>query len=151
MVIGELAPDFTLPDQDGNQVSLSSLRGQYVCMYFYPGDDTPTCTKQSCQFRDYYPQIQDQNCVILGISADSIKSHTKFRHKYDLPFTLLSDEKHRVCEQYGVWAEKKLFDRTYMGIVRTTFLVDPRGKISKIWNNVEASENAKQVYEQLSK
>lgn len=126
---GDLAPDFTLQSDGGEEVRLSDFRGKRVVVYFYPADDTPGCTTQACGFRDAYPQITEQNAVVLGISPDGVESHRKFKSKYDLPFILLADEDHAVAEKYGVWAEKNMFGKTYMGIVRSHFVIDEAGRI----------------------
>ncbi|MGK7910561.1 MAG: thioredoxin-dependent thiol peroxidase, partial [Synechococcus sp.] len=120
--IGDPAPDFTLPDGQGNSVTLSQLKGQTVVLYFYPRDNTPGCTKEACNFRDNYPKFQDENIAVYGISADSIKSHQKFTDKYDLPFPLLSDEENQVTTAYGVYGLKKFMGKEYMGINRSTFV-----------------------------
>ncbi|MBL8095706.1 MAG: thioredoxin-dependent thiol peroxidase [Anaerolineales bacterium] len=130
--IGDLAPDFELPDQDGHLVRLLNLRGRQVIIYFYPKDDTPGCTTQACGFRDAYPMIADANAVVLGISPDDAKSHTKFRTKQNLPFTLLSDVDHSVAERYGVWGERSLYGRLFMGIVRSHFVVNAEGVLSDV-------------------
>ncbi len=130
--IGDLAPDFELPDQDGQLVRLLNLRGRQVIIYFYPKDDTPGCTTQACGFRDAYPMIADANAVVLGISPDDAKSHTKFRTKQNLPFTLLSDVDHSVAERYGVWGERSLYGRLFMGIVRSHFVVNAEGVLSDV-------------------
>jgi len=125
--IGDPAPDFELPADDGSKVKLSALRGQRVVVYFYPKDDTPGCTTQACGFRDNYVTIQEKNAVVLGISPDGEKSHVKFKTKFNLPFTLLSDEDHAVAELYGVWGEKSMMGKKYLGIHRSHFVVDERG------------------------
>jgi peroxiredoxin Q/BCP len=128
--VGDVAPDFTLQSDSGESVRLSDFRGKRVIVYFYPADDTPGCTTQACGFRDAYPQITEQNAVVLGISPDGIESHRKFKSKFDLPFILLADEDHAVAELYGVWAEKSMFGNTFMGIIRSHFVVDEAGKIA---------------------
>jgi peroxiredoxin Q/BCP len=127
--VGELAPDFELTSDSGTKVKLSSLRGQRVVVYFYPKDDTPGCTTQACGFRDNYVNIQEKHAVVLGISPDGEKSHVRFKTKFNLPFTLLSDEDHVVAETYGVWGEKSMMGKTYMGIIRSHFVVDEQGKL----------------------
>lgn len=127
--VGDTAPDFTLSSDAGVPVTLSDLRGKRVVLYFYPKDDTPGCTAQACGFRDNFLAIEEKNATVLGISADSVKSHQKFRTKYNLPFTLLADEEHAVCEAYGVWQEKSMLGRKYMGIVRSHFVVDEAGRL----------------------
>ena len=128
---GTAAPDFTLETDQGESVTLSKLRGKNVILYFYPKDDTPGCTIQACDFRDAMPRFEGVKAVILGVSPDSVKSHAKFRAKFDLNFPLLSDEEHSVSEAYGVWKEKKMYGRTYMGIERSTFLIDEEGVVSQ--------------------
>lgn len=145
-----LAPDFTLPDQNGTLHTLSSYRGRPVVLYFYPKDDTPGCTKEACNFRDDYQEYQKAGVVILGVSPDSVKSHTKFASKYELPFTLLADENHQVCELYGVWGRKKFMGREYDGVFRTTFLIDAQGKIKKVFENVNPEGHSQEVLAALA-
>ena len=128
--VGKPAPDFELKADDGSTVRLSDFRGQRVVVYFYPKDDTPGCTTQACGFRDNYVEIQERNAVVLGISPDGEKSHAKFKTKFNLPFKLLADPEHEVAEAYGVWREKSMYGKTYMGIVRSHFLVDEQGKVA---------------------
>ena len=128
--VGDLAPDFTATTDDVATVSLSDYRGKRVVLYFYPKDDTPGCTTQACGFRDNYPVIEEKNAVVLGVSPDSAKSHQKFKTKFDLPFTLLVDEDHAIAEAYGVWAEKSMYGKKYMGIERSHFIIDENGKIA---------------------
>lgn len=130
--VGALAPDFALPADTGDTVRLSDFRGKKVIIYFYPKDDTSGCTTQACGFRDAYPQISERNAVVLGISPDGINSHQKFKTKYDLPFLLLADEDHAVATLYGVWGEKKMYGKTYMGIVRSHFVVDENGNLADV-------------------
>lgn len=130
--VGRPAPAFTLRDHDGNKVSLKDFRGRPVVLYWYPKDDTPGCTAQACELRDDMPRFTGTRAVILGASADSVESHAKFRKKYDLPFTLLSDPDHAVAEAYGVWRRKKTFGVTYTGIVRTTFIIDAAGVLRRV-------------------
>lgn len=134
--VGELAPDFELPSSTGESVKLSDYRGQRVLLYFYPKDMTSSCTQQACDFRDRHAEFEGLNTVILGISTDPMKQHDKFIAKYGLPFTLLSDEEHVVAEQYGVWRLKKMYGKEYMGMVRSTFLIDEEGKLIKDWSKV---------------
>ncbi len=134
--VGEMAPDFELPADDGTTVRLSDLRGQRVIIYFYPKDDTPGCTTQSCGFRDSYVEITERNGVVLGISPDGVQSHIKFKTKFDLPFRLLADEERKVAELYGVWREKTNYGKTYMGIVRSHFVVDEEGKLADVQYDV---------------
>ncbi|MBB6731260.1 thioredoxin-dependent thiol peroxidase [Cohnella zeiphila] len=131
--IGQPAPDFELESSDGGRLKLSQLRGRKVVLFFYPQDLTPTCTQEACDFRDANPDLLKAGAVVLGISPDPVKSHGKFIDKHGLPFTLLSDPDHAVAEQYGLWQEKKLYGRTYMGIIRTTFLIDEEGILRKEW------------------
>ncbi len=134
--VGEMAPDFELPADDGTTVRLSDLRGQRVIIYFYPKDDTPGCTTQACGFRDSYVEITEKNGVVLGISPDGVQSHIKFKTKFDLPFRLLADEDRKVAELYGVWREKTNYGKTYMGIVRSHFVVDEEGKLADVQYDV---------------
>jgi thioredoxin-dependent peroxiredoxin len=146
---GIKAPAFTLPDQNGNKVSLSDFIGKNIVLYFYPKDDTSGCTKEACQFRDAFPKFKGVNAVIIGISPDSVESHKKFEKKYNLPFTLLADEKKSVIEKYGVWKEKSMYGRKYMGVERTTFVIGGDGKINKIFNKVKVPDHDTQVLEVL--
>lgn len=139
------APEFSLPDQNGQPRTLADFLGQWVVLYFYPKDDTPGCTKEACSFRDGFARFKRAGIVVLGVSADSVRKHAKFVEKYELPFLLLADESKIVVEQYGVWAKKKFMGREYMGILRTTFLIDPAGKIAKIYENVKPEEHAEEV------
>ena len=139
------APDFTLPDETGFARKLSDYRGKPVVLYFYPKDDTPGCTTEACSFRDDYQQYQQAGVVILGISPDPPKKHAKFKEKYHLPFTLLADETHEVCERYGVWGLKKYMGREYMGVLRTTFLIDPQGGIARVFEGVKPAEHSAEV------
>lgn len=134
---GTAAPDFTLDAWPSGKVSLKSLRGKVVVLYFYPKDDTPGCTREACDFRDRSPVHAKEDVVVLGVSRDSIESHGKFAEKYALPFTLLSDPDHKVMETYGVWVEKTNFGKTSMGVQRATFLIDKEGKIAKVWKRVK--------------
>lgn len=147
--IGTIAPDFELPDQDGVAHKLSDYRGKKVVLYFYPKDNTSGCTKQACGFAEHYPQFLEKGAVVLGVSKDSVASHKKFQEKFNLPFTLLSDPEHKVIEMYGVWQEKKNYGRTYMGIVRSTFLIDEEGCIAYVQTKVKAAENPQDTLELL--
>jgi len=147
---GTVAPDFTLETDQGESVTLSKLRGKNVILYFYPKDDTPGCTIQACDFRDAMPRFEGVKAVILGVSPDSVKSHAKFRAKFDLNFPLLADEEHLVSEAYGVWKEKKMYGRTYMGIERSTFLIDEEGVISKVWRKVKPKGHTEMLSEILT-
>ena len=142
---GNMAPDFSLLDQDGKVIKLSNYLGKPVVLYFYPKDDTPGCTTEACNFRDDYPNYDQAGVVILGVSPDTPKKHTKFREKYNLPFTLLADEAHEVCELYQVWGRKKFMGREYDGVFRTTYLIDAKGKIVKVFENVKPDGHSAQV------
>jgi len=147
--VGTKAPDFTLPDQNGNMHSLSEYRGKKVILYFYPKDNTPGCTKQACGFAERYPQFIEKGAVVLGISKDSVASHKKFEEKYGLPFTILSDPELVAIQAYDVWQEKKNYGKTYMGVVRTTYLIDEEGKIAKAFDKVKAADNPEQMLGEL--
>jgi len=141
----ELAPDFTLTSDEGEEITLSQFRGRKVVLYFYPKDDTPGCTKEACSFRDDYSLFALKGAVVIGVSPDSASSHQKFRAKYGLPFYLLSDPDHRVAEAYGAWGEKKMYGRTYEGILRSTFVIDEEGKVAKAFRNVKPEGHAQEV------
>jgi len=147
--VGDKAPLFKLKNQDGKTISLSDLKGKPVVLYFYPKDDTSGCTKEACNFRDEFPKFGKMKAEIIGISADSVESHKKFAEKYKLPFNLLSDEKKEVIKKYGVWQEKSMYGKKYMGIVRTTFIIDSSGKIRKIFPKVKVDNHNKEVMETL--
>jgi peroxiredoxin Q/BCP len=147
--VGDKAPSFKLKNQNGETISLSDLKRKPVVLYFYPKDDTSGCTKEACNFRDEFPKFGKMKAEIIGVSADSIESHKKFAEKYKLPFNLLSDEKKETIEKYGVWQEKSIYGKKYMGIVRTTFIIDSSGKISKIFSKVKVDEHNKEVMETL--
>ena len=147
---GVQAPDFELPDEDEKVHRLSDYRGKVVVLYFYPKDDTPGCTTEACNFRDDYSEYQAAGMVILGVSPDSSRSHTKFKTKYDLPFPLLADTDHKICEEYGVWGLKKFMGREYMGVMRTTFLIDADGKILRVFENVKPAAHSAEILEILS-
>ena len=147
--IGTKAPDFTLPDQNGEMHSLSDYRGQKVVLYFYPKDSTPGCTKQACSFGELMPQFKEKGAVILGVSKDSVASHKRFEEKYGLPFTLFSDVERVVIEAYDVWKEKKNYGKVSMGVVRTTYLIDEEGVIVKAFGNVKAADNPAQMLGEL--
>ena len=142
---GTTAPDFTLPDQSGESHSLSDFRNHWVILYFYPKDLTSGCTTEACNFRDDFPNFQKLDTTILGISKDSVKSHAKFAEKYKLPFLLLSDESSDVCEKYGVWQEKSMYGKKYMGIVRTTVVIDENGKVMKVFPKVKVKGHVGEV------
>lgn len=146
---GKKAPNFKLKDQNGETISLDSFKGKNVVLYFYPKDDTSGCTKEACNFRDEFPKFSKIDAVILGVSPDSIESHKKFAAKYKLPFSLLSDEKKEVCEKFGVWQEKSMYGKKYMGVVRTTFIIDEKGIIKKIFPKVKVEDHNKEVMEAL--
>jgi len=147
---GQPAPDFELPSDSGDTVTLSSLRGKPVVLYFYPKDDTPGCTTQACGIRDAYGEFERAGAVVLGVSPDDERSHGKFRDKYELPFTLLADTDHEVAERYGVWGEKKYMGRTYMGINRSTFVIDGDGIITKVFPQVKPATHADDVLAALN-
>lgn len=147
--IGTVAPDFTLPDQNGATHSLSDYRGQKVILYFYPKDNTAGCTKQACNFKELMPQFREKGAVILGVSKDSVASHKRFEEKYGLPFTLLSDEDKTVIQAYDVWKEKKNYGKVSMGVVRTTYLIDENGVIARAFDKVKAADNPAQMLETL--
>ncbi|PWW41967.1 MULTISPECIES: thioredoxin-dependent thiol peroxidase [Paenibacillus] len=146
---GKLAPDFELPSSTGETVKLSDYRGQRVLIYFYPKDMTSSCTQQACDFRDRHEEFKGLNTVILGISIDPMKQHDKFIAKYGLPFILLSDEEHQVAEQYGVWQLKKMYGKEYMGMVRSTFLIDEEGVLLKSWLKVRVKGHIEAALEAL--
>ena len=142
---GMKAPDFTLPDKDGNLVSLSDFAGRRVVLYFYPRDNTPGCTRQACAFAGSYAAFRDLDAVVIGVSKDSTASHRKFAEKYELPFLLLSDPELGVLQAYGVWQEKKLYGKVSMGVVRTTFIIDENGLIEKVMPKVKPDTNAADI------
>jgi peroxiredoxin Q/BCP len=146
--IGDIAPDFTLPDDNNEPVSLQSLRGKKVILYFYPKDNTPGCTKQACDFRDSLQNFTRSDAHVFGISKDSARQHQKFKEKYQLPFTLLTDTNADVCEAYGVINKKSLFGKTFLGITRSTFLIDETGKIRSIWRKVKVAGHVQQVLDE---
>jgi peroxiredoxin Q/BCP len=146
---GSKAPDFKLAADDGSTVALKDLEGKKVVLYFYPKDDTPGCTTQACDLRDAMPKFEDIDAVVLGVSPDSVKSHQKFKKKFDLNFPLLADEDHKVAEAYGVWQEKNNYGIKALGIVRSTFLIDEQGKIIDVWRKVKAADHADWVAEKL--
>ena len=147
--IGTRAPEFTLPDQNGNAVRLSDFLGKKVVLYFYPKDNTPGCSRQACAFAGAYEGFKSQNVVVIGISKDSVASHLKFARKYDLPFILLSDTELQAIQVYGVWQEKKLYGKVSMGVVRTTFIIDEQGNIEKIMPKVKPDTNAAEILSYL--
>lgn len=147
--VGTKAPEFTLPDQDGKLHDLKDYRGRKVVIYFYPKDNTPGCTTQACGFRDLYPSITEKGAVVLGISKDSVASHKKFQEKYGLPFTLLSDEGLDVIKAYDVWKEKKLYGKSFLGIVRTTYVLDEEGVVIRAEAKVKPKEDPQNSLEAL--
>jgi peroxiredoxin Q/BCP len=147
---GRPAPDFALTSDEGATVRLSELRGKPVVVYFYPKDDTPGCTAQACGIRDNYDGFGERGAVVLGISPDDESSHVKFKQKYGLPFTLLADPDHKVADAYGVWGERSMYGKKYMGIERSTFVIDPEGNVSKVMRRVKPDTHAQQVLDALA-
>jgi len=147
--IGDKAPDFKLLDQYGKNISLSSFLGNELAIFFYPKDNTPTCTTEVCNLRDYYADLKNEGIEVVGISPDSVKSHLNFATKHNLPYTLLSDENKDIAVKYGVWGEKQMYGRKYMGIIRTTFLIDAEGKIKLIFDKVISKDHANQILKNL--
>lgn len=147
---GAVAPDFSLPADDGTVVTLSALRGRPVVLFFYPKDDTSGCTVEVCSFRDTLPRFTDVNAVVLGISPDSVKSHVKFKTKFALPYQLLADTEHAVAESYGVWQEKSMYGRKYMGVARTTFVVGADGRIARVFEKVKPEGHGDEVAEAVA-
>jgi peroxiredoxin Q/BCP len=145
ITIGQQAPEFTLPASDGSTVSLRDFRGKKLVIFFYPKDLTPSCTNEACDFRDYNGEFKRLGARVIGISPDPVKQHGKFIKQHELPFLLLSDPDHKAAEQFGVWALKKLYGREYMGIVRSTFLIDEQGRIAKEWRNVRVKGHVQDV------
>ena len=148
--VGTKAPEFTLPDKDGNPVSLSDFLGKKVVLYFYPKDNTPGCTKQACAFAASYEGFKAKNVAVIGVSKDSVASHQKFAAKYDLPFLLLSDPELQAIQAYGVWQEKKLYGKVSMGVVRSTYLIDEQGVIARVMPKVKPDTNAAEILEYLN-
>jgi peroxiredoxin Q/BCP len=146
---GKPAPDFELTSDEGKTVRLSDLKGSPVVVYFYPKDDTPGCTTQACGIRDNYDAFGERGAVVLGISPDDESSHVKFKQKYGLPFTLLADHDHKVADDYGVWGERSMYGKTYMGIERSTFVIDSEGNVAKVMRRVKPDTHAEQVLEAL--
>lgn len=147
--LGDTAPDFELPSDGGETVRLSDFRGKKVVLYFYPKDDTSGCTTEACEFRDRMPKITRRGAVVLGVSPDGVESHKKFKAKYDLPFALLADPDHSVAEAYGAWGEKKMYGKTYEGILRTTVVIDEQGKIAELFEKVKPKGHGDAVLEVL--
>jgi peroxiredoxin Q/BCP len=146
---GHPAPEFQLKDQNGNDVKLSRLRGKNVVLYFYPKDDTPGCTREACDFRDEHSALESAGAVVLGVSPDDTKSHQKFATKFSLPFPLLADTERQVCDAYGVWGEKSLYGRKFMGVTRATFLIDTEGKVSRVWPKVKVDGHVQEILQSL--
>jgi peroxiredoxin Q/BCP len=146
---GQPAPDFTLADQTGKQVTLSKLKAAPIVLYFYPKDDTPGCTKEACNFRDAFADYKDAGAVILGVSPDDPESHAKFAKKFDLPFVLLADPDHKVCELYGVWKEKNMYGKKYMGVERTTFVIDSKKIVRKVFAKVRVDGHSAAVLDAI--
>jgi peroxiredoxin Q/BCP len=149
--VGDKAPAFTTTDQDGKPVRLSDFKGRKVVLYFYPKDDTPGCTKEACGFRDAWPKLRRKKVEVLGVSVDDEKSHRKFADKYSLPFTLLADTDKKIVNDYGVWGEKSLYGRKYMGTNRVTYLIDEKGKIAAVWPKVKVDDHVDEVLEAVGK
>ena len=149
--VGMKAPEFTLPDKDGNMVSISDFLGKKVVLYFYPKDNTPGCTRQACAFAGAYESFKDNDIVVIGISKDSVASHKKFAEKHDLPFILISDKELEAIQAYGVWQEKKLYGKVSMGVVRSTYIIDEKGIIEKVMPKVKPDTNAAEILEYLGK
>jgi peroxiredoxin Q/BCP len=147
---GKAAPAFTLPDADGNKVSLRDLRGKWVVLYFYPKDNTPGCTKEACAFRDLHAKTTRRNAVVIGVSPDSESSHQNFRSKFKLPFVLLSDPDRKVMEKYGAWGEKTMYGKKTKGVIRSTVVIDPKGRVAKHWKRVaKAADHPEKVLQFL--
>jgi thioredoxin-dependent peroxiredoxin len=145
LAVGDKAPDFTLPTDGGGEVSLKALKGKTVVLYFYPRDDTPGCTTEACAFRDALPDLSKVKATVIGVSKDTVASHDKFKTKFKLPFPLASDADGKVCEAYGAWGEKSMYGKKYMGIERSTFLIDGKGIVRNIWRKVKVDGHAAEV------
>ena len=148
--IGDPAPDFSLPADNGQTVSLKDFRGKKVILYFYPKDDTPGCTTQAFGFRDTYPQIEERNAVVIGVSPDDVKSHQKFKTKFDLPFLLVADTEHTLAEAYGVWGEKSMYGKKFMGIQRSHFVIDEEGRLLDVQGKISPADSVSQALKILS-
>jgi thioredoxin-dependent peroxiredoxin len=148
--VGQKAPAFTLKNAEGKTVKLSDFKGKPIVLYFYPKDDTPGCTKEACAFRDANDDLAEHGAVVLGVSPDDVASHAKFRDKFKLNFPLLADTDHALAEKYGVWREKNMYGKKSMGIQRSTYLIDPAGKVAKVWQRVKPEEHAQQVLDALA-
>ncbi len=147
--VGAPAPEFTLKDQDGREVSLASLKGRWAVVYFYPKDDTPGCTREACNFRDNHAAIEAAGAVVLGISGDSAQAHQRFAAKYGLPFRLLVDEGNEVARAFGAWGTKNMYGKKYEGVIRSTFVIDPEGRIAKVWPKVKPDAHGAEVLASL--
>jgi len=147
---GDTAPDFKAASSDGKQISLKDLKGKQIILYFYPKDDTPGCTVEACGFRDGIKKIQKQDAIVLGVSPDSVASHNKFIDKFKLPFILLADEEKKICQAYGVWVEKSMYGKKYMGVARTTFIIGKDSRIEKIYEKVKPEGHTQEVLEHLA-
>lgn len=145
LAVGDVAPDFTALTDAGEPLTLSKLRGKPVVLYFYPKDDTKTCTIQACEFRDAFPRFKRGKAIVLGVSPDSVKSHVKFKVRYELPFTLIADTEKAIALAYDVWHEKSMYGRKYMGIIRTTFVIDATGRVAHVFSNVKSAGHAAEV------
>jgi peroxiredoxin Q/BCP len=148
--VGTLAPDFSAPTDGGDTLTLSSLRGRVVVLFFYPKDDTQGCTVEACSFRDHLPRFDGLDAVVLGVSPDSVKSHKKFKEKFDLPYLLIADEDKKIVNAYGVWGEKSMYGRKYMGVARTTFVIDRDGRIARVFEKVKPADHAVEVAEAVA-
>jgi peroxiredoxin Q/BCP len=148
---GSKAPTFSLPSDSGERVSLAGLKGKPVVLYFYPKDDTSGCTVEACEFRDSWPAVKRSGAVVLGVSPDPVGAHQKFKQKYSLPFPLLADEDHAVAEAYGAWGDKSMYGRKYKGILRTTYLIDPEGRIAEVFQKVKPKGHARQVLDAVGR
>jgi len=145
MKVGDKVPDFSTLDDSGNPVSLSDFKGKSVVLYFYPKDDTSGCTKEACDFRDAFPRFGKTDAEVIGVSPDSVESHRKFKEKYELPFKLLADEGHKLADKFGLWKEKSMYGRKFMGIERTTVLIDPNGRVARIFPKVRVPGHVEEV------
>jgi peroxiredoxin Q/BCP len=148
--VGQKAPQFSLPDETGKVHKLSDYRGKTVVLFFYPADDTPGCTLEACNFRDDYSEYSNAGAQLLGVSPDDVESHEKFKTKFNLPYPLLADEGHKVCELYGVWGDKSMFGKQYQGVIRSTFIIDPDGKIVKVFSKVSVAKHSSKVLEAIN-
>lgn len=149
LTVGDMAPEFELPADNGEIVRLADFRGKKVILYFYPKDDTPGCTTQACGFRDAYPQIEERNAVVIGVSPDDVDSHQKFKTKFDLPFLLVADTDHTLAEAYGVWGEKSIYGKTYLGVTRSHFVIDEQGRLLDVQGKISATDSVSQALKLL--